>query len=376
MQLTQIWHYARPDLADFYLQTLSAGLVVSTTIFAPRRTGKTTFLRKDLTPAAERVGFCVVYADLWQTRQNPALALLHALEQASKPTTMVQKIAAQITTPVKSLKAGAEIPGARVSGEITLDNDAGTQPEVALQIASLLKKLCKKKPVLLMVDEAQELARSRSNELLATALRTAITLNQDRVRVIFTGSSRTRLASVFSNARAPLYSTGAAINDFPMLDKQFIAYVPEQYQRACGRKLNGAAAWRAFRELNYLQEPFLKSVMSMVLSPGLKLDEAMGRIHQEQERSENHDGVWSQLDAVQKAVTAMLAADPRSKPFSRLSIITLRKKIGVNSLQPTHVQRALANLADANIVVKTPQGHYEFENSAFLNWVRTLAPQD
>jgi len=37
MNLTEIWHYHRPALAKLYLDTLNAGLVTSTTIFAPRR---------------------------------------------------------------------------------------------------------------------------------------------------------------------------------------------------------------------------------------------------------------------------------------------------------------------------------------------------
>lgn len=73
MELNQIWHCPRPALAKRYLALLQAGPVVSTTIFAPRRTGKTVFLRKDLTPAADAAGFTVAYVDLWQTRLNPGI---------------------------------------------------------------------------------------------------------------------------------------------------------------------------------------------------------------------------------------------------------------------------------------------------------------
>lgn len=348
--------------------------MVSTTIFAPRRAGKTTFLRKDLLPAAQQAGCCVVYADLWQTRKNPGMALVEALEQAGLPKSLTQKIGAKLGTPIKTIKAGAEIAGTRVSGEITLENDAVKQTEMALRIAALLKALCKKKPVLLMIDEAQELARSKDNEALATALRTAIMLNQDRLRVIFTGSSRSQLANVFSNAEAPLYSTGAAITDFPMLDRKFISYVQQQFVNACGRKLETRAAWAAFEALHYLPEPFLKGVMSMVLSPGRSLEEAMQQIHLEQERSENHEGVWSRLDGLQKAVVRLLARDAASKPFSRVSILALRREIGIPTVQPTHIQRALAGLADANLVARNARGRYEFENGAFLNWLKMLAP--
>ena len=35
---------------------------------APRRTGKSTFLREDLRPALEAMGVLVVYADLWENK--------------------------------------------------------------------------------------------------------------------------------------------------------------------------------------------------------------------------------------------------------------------------------------------------------------------
>ena len=75
MNLIEIWHYHRPKLAKIYLDTLNAGLVTTTTIFAPRRAGKTSFLLKDLAPAALTLGYIVVYVDLWQTKFSLALLL-------------------------------------------------------------------------------------------------------------------------------------------------------------------------------------------------------------------------------------------------------------------------------------------------------------
>ncbi len=169
MKDLSIWHYPRLALAESYLAALNLGIAVSTTIFAPRRMGKTTFLRRDLTPAAEKQGYTVVYADLWQTRQAPALALVNALEKAIKPKSAGAKWRARMNTPLKGIKAGAEFAGAKLSGEISLETTQKGQTETALLISSLLATLCSKGPVLLLVDEAQELARSRDNELVATA---------------------------------------------------------------------------------------------------------------------------------------------------------------------------------------------------------------
>lgn len=84
MKLNRIWHCHRAKLAGSYLALLGSGLVVSTSIFAPRRTGKTVFLRQDLTPAAVSASCHVAYADLWQTRLNPGMALIRALEEGCR----------------------------------------------------------------------------------------------------------------------------------------------------------------------------------------------------------------------------------------------------------------------------------------------------
>jgi len=69
----------------------------------------------------------------------------------------------------------------------------------------LVVELVSRKKLLLLVDEAQELARNNENERMAMALRTAIIKNSDKLRVVFAGSSRTQLANVFSNSNAPLF---------------------------------------------------------------------------------------------------------------------------------------------------------------------------
>ena len=101
MNLIKIWHYHRPALAKIYLDTLNAGLVTSTTIFAPRRAGKTSFLLKDLMPAAKAAGYAVAYVDLWQTKLSPGISIVRALERALEPKNTIENIIAKLHTPIK-----------------------------------------------------------------------------------------------------------------------------------------------------------------------------------------------------------------------------------------------------------------------------------
>jgi len=372
MNLLQIWHYHRPELAKIYLDTLNAGLVTSTTIFAPRRAGKTSFLRKDLSPAAEAAGYVVVYADLWQTKLSPGVSLVRAMEQALEQKTTLQNITAKLKVPVRKLKASAEMAGSKLEGELEFDRgDKKIQTEIALQIDTLMEELCRRKPVLLLIDEAQELAKTREHEAVATALRTALTKNQARLRVVFTGSSRTQLAHVFSNSDAPLYSTGAAIMDFPLLDRNFVDYVAVKFAASTKRTLPVAQAWEFFLKFKQQPEPFLMGIVDMVLNPAHSLDDAMALVAGKLAHADNHEGVWASLDATQKALARMLAKDPALKPFSHATLVELRRQIGVDSLKTTHIQRAMTTLQ--YVVVKSPRDTYEFENPAFAHWIRTLA---
>jgi hypothetical protein len=370
MKLQDIWHFHRPELADSYLRLLNAGLVTSSTIFAPRRAGKTSFLLKDLAPLARAGGYQVAYADLWQTKLAPGLAIVRALEEALEPVGGVNKLLAKLKTPVRKIKAKADVAGAKLEGEVELADGAKAQSELALRIDELVAALCARAPLLLLVDEAQELARTREHETVATALRTAMTKHQQRLRVVFTGSSRTRLGHVFSNASAPLYSTGAAVADFPLLGRDFVEYIAQRFEESTRRTLPVAPAWKAFQAFHQQPEPFLTAVVSMVLQPSLSLDAAVAAVAENLARGENHEGVWAGLDALQKALVRLLAADPQLKPFSKPVLQQLRVVLGVEKLAATHVQRALSKLE--HVVMKSPRDTYEFENEAFADWVRTL----
>ncbi len=158
---------------------------------------------------------------------------------------------------------------------------------------------CVKKPVLLLIDEAQELAKTKEHEAVVTA---AITRDQNRLRVAFTGSSRTQLAPVFSNSNAPLYSTGAAIADFPLLNREFVEYIAERFNQSTGRILPIIPVWQAFVNFQQQPEPFLVGIVDMVFNPTVTLEDAMKAVADKMVHTDNHEGAWAALDAAQKAL--------------------------------------------------------------------------
>jgi hypothetical protein len=80
--------YPRPALAEEFAAALQGKTFFNDAhhglfLAAPRRTGKSTFLRADLKPALERAGAVVVYVDLWADRRGDPCALIaEAIGQA------------------------------------------------------------------------------------------------------------------------------------------------------------------------------------------------------------------------------------------------------------------------------------------------------
>ena len=74
---TQDQFFHRPELATALAdQALDTSLGTSGGMFlaAPRRTGKSTFVRQDLVPEFERRNLNVIYVDLWIDKTvNPAI---------------------------------------------------------------------------------------------------------------------------------------------------------------------------------------------------------------------------------------------------------------------------------------------------------------
>ena len=100
------WHFARPELAQRYLQTFHIGLISAQALFAPRRMGKSEFLEQDLIPAAQKSGLLTAYLNLWDAREHPRGALISALARAGSPrglSALIKKLKA----PLKQLAAGA-----------------------------------------------------------------------------------------------------------------------------------------------------------------------------------------------------------------------------------------------------------------------------
>jgi len=228
---------------------------------APRRTGKSTFLQGDLRPALEAAGVVVVYVDLWaDTRRDPGGLIAEAIARALEPQLGLVARTAR--------KAGLE--KLKVGGLEVDTSKIGKVDGLTLTEALRLLHESARKPVALIIDEAQHALTSEAGEASMTALKSARDqLNQPdtvNLMLVMSGSDRDKLLRLVNTAGAPFY--GSQIQRMPHLGLDFIAHVARliETQRPDLNPVDQKALQNAFEVFGFRPQ-FFMAALGQVLSP-------------------------------------------------------------------------------------------------------------
>jgi hypothetical protein len=211
--------FHRTQLAESILDQLAdpgykSGLFLS----APRRTGKTTFIKADLLPMLREAGAIVIYADLWEQKHiDPARVIVAAIGEA------ILHESGAVTKAAKLLG----LKKVRLGG-LEMDLDAiGTQDGDS--IARTLEKLsaATDKPIVMVIDEAQHAQTTeegRHTMFALKAARDAMILGDGAgFRLIATGSNSDRLMTLVASKDQAFFH--ARQEHLPELDDTYLAWV-------------------------------------------------------------------------------------------------------------------------------------------------------
>ncbi|WP_432745036.1 ATP-binding protein [Haemophilus influenzae] len=156
-------YFPRSELAERLLSSLKDGILHAITLFAPRRMGKTQFLLNDVKLKAEKLGFNVFYFSFMDRTSNElsnvfTRELIHFLDTVdSKTNNLFDKLKA------------IDLMG--VSVELQDKNQTKLDELSLVQIINTITE-SSDKPVLMLLDEVQELARMSHTIGLIRSLRT------------------------------------------------------------------------------------------------------------------------------------------------------------------------------------------------------------
>lgn len=358
------WHFPRPELASRYLKAFELGLTSAKGLFAKRRMGKTEFLKRDLLPAAQANGYRVAYVNLWQSRQNPESALVDAIFAAMN-TTLVDKLKSRLTTPVKSVSATGSLTKleARIEADIP---QPGVRP--ILRLNTVLDTLDKqRRPVLLLIDEAQILAQETHSDF-THALRAGLDTRKDQIKVIFAGSSEATLRRMFAKSSEPFYNW-AALEPFELLGRDFVEDLVEKTNSVSKYPLSVKSALEAFEQLKGTPEFFRRFLEIYLIHPQAGAEKALEETRAHIFSDANFEDQWLSLVAIDRLLLK-LVLDGKLALHGKEARHQLGQQLGLDrAVDSNAVRQALDRLQNQNILVRIEPGRYQFEDEAMAEWL-------
>jgi hypothetical protein len=346
--------------------TTSTGSAAPSGLFlaAPRRTGKSTFLREDLAPVLEDLQAYVLYVDLWADKKtDPGDAIVGVVRAA------LSKFDGIITRLARS--AGME--KVNVGGiAFSLDRvGLGGNVSLSAAMAALSDEI--KHPIVLIIDEAQHAITTDKGYDALYALKAARDeLNSSAhhgLRIVATGSNRDKLA-MLRNSRDQAFF-GAPLVAFPPLGKDYVRWfcegiglpgpldpdeVEKLFERAGRRpEILGAAA-DALRYDFELSDADVPSRFSSAVEDQIQAGDAqtMRVIHA--------------LTPIQSAIFYVLAAHGEDySPFEDATMDAYRQVLAnlaphqKSKLEVSNVQQALVALQEKSLVWREKRGVYALE---------------
>lgn len=369
--------FHRPELAQKLVKqilTVGVGSAASSGVFlaAPRRTGKSTFVREDLRPAFEAEGAIVVYADLWANpTADPGNIIVNAIRAALASTDGV----------LLRLAKGAGLSKVNVAGAMNFDLDrVGLGEDVSLTEALVALSDETKKMIVLVIDEAQHAITTEPGVAALFALKAARDeLNSSQhhgLRVVCTGSNRDKLAMLRNSKDQAFF--GAPMVNFPMLGHDFINWFCKEIDLPF--KLDPEKVWPLFAEAGYRPEllgsaaDFFRFDFEVDAATGPdKFAEEVRRLAEEMNAVQRK--VIHSLTPIQLAVLRVMAASGNDyAPFEAATMDKYRKAMQLAGLQPEDVkadvpgvQQALIALQEKKLVWRAARGVYAVEEQSVID---------
>jgi hypothetical protein len=221
---TSEWHYKRALIAEEYLKTMFSGVMLSTTVLAPPKTGLSHFFIHDLMPYATQQGYGVAYVHLSNPLVPVAASMLMALDRLCASESHAQgglSFLKSIFQPSKKKAAkGVDYYHSTLPADAEyFVDDIDHQLHL---ISQKVEKAMQTGHLLLIFDDAHALARDAQALRFAEYLRGLLLEQRDQIFPIYGTSDLDTWRKTFQNKASPLHSEGACIHKLPLLDIHFL----------------------------------------------------------------------------------------------------------------------------------------------------------
>jgi hypothetical protein len=336
---------------------------------AARRTGKTTFLLEDLTPALQSEGVHVIYIDLGADVSLPPSALI--AEAAERDLEQRQGTEAEVS---------ATIQATPVCG-VRYDHPA-RRKKAGASIVDALKELqtALSKPIALIVDEAQHLGAEAKSTNVMGALKSAcdaLNVGEDRrLLLVMLGSHRDKLQRLVLTPGAPFF--GAQIFDLPSLGREYSALVAGKLVQALPRlslcnDLIDAIFDRFLRRPGHFEEA-IGLAANPLAAPDSSFRDRLDAAADKYERmlDQEYEEAFVALSPVEAGVLRwILERGPGARLFTKNALAFYGRVVG-RTVGAGSARDAVQSLRDVEPAVlwKNDRGDYVLENTDLLRWYR------
>jgi hypothetical protein len=366
--------FYRPALAQAYSEALRGTGVVDARsglfLAAPRRTGKSTFLREDLLPELARLGWTTVYVDLW-VEKDASPAILIARE--------VRKSLSKFSGVIAKMAKATGLEKVTVFGALSLSMASLSLPE-NVSLADALEALADASgtPVVVIVDEAQHALNSQDGVDAMFGLKAARDrLNQgadeQRLFLVFTGSNQDKLTQLVIKRNQPFY--GCRISKFPKLGKEFTDAFTADINRklAPTNQFKSDEVFEAFKLVGNRPELLRNIIAELALDGAASILPAQLKAEATAFRSVlwgEMESEFAGLSPIQRVVLErMLQLETKFTPFSEDSLKAYADIAG-QPVDVASVQGALKGLREKNLVWQAAYGDYALEDESMSLWYK------
>ena len=332
-----------------------AGGSANVVMYAPRRYGKTSLVKKVLARFSEE-GVPCVYFDLNRVESlerfcEAYASALYSLVGGAKG--VVHTLAEYLSHLHPTFSFGGEFP---VS--VKFDYGRRMNSTSLAEILGIAEKIAVEHvhgPIIVAFDEFQEI-RGLSPDLPLEGIFRGVIQEQQNVRYVFLGSKTHMLKRMFGEKSRPFYKSAATIKLGKPPEDQSRAFVAERFS-SCGIGIDATDVSRiveASENIPYYLQELSSQVFDKVVTAGrdwvesADVDAAVDNLLEE-----NADWYFEQLKALplsQRVLVRALAAEPvREFPAEYRE----RHSLGVSST----VHTALLRLVDAGIVESDESGY-------------------
>lgn len=381
LKLAKDSFFHRPALARHFLQLLeSADTASGLFLAAPRRTGKTTFIKQDLVPLLKQEGAFVIYADLWEDKAvDPAVVVANAIRAA---------IAEHDGFIIKGAKATGLTRFKLAGFEMDLGKAGAPVGESLARTLAALSKVAQA-PLILVIDEAQHAGASESGRNMLFALkaaRDALMHDPDSAgfRLLATGSNTERLTALVNAKDQAFYL--APMESLDVLDADYLKWLQAN---AGSRPMPSLKALKAAFALGgHRPEPLREALTQLGKAlatgkPGAQasIDTRFDEFAQavlDKERA-LFVQTFNDLDPLDAAILQRMAEMEKAfSPSDQQALAaydaSLAKYAGMKDAGTTRaaVQTSLERLRKKNLVWNMERGAWFIEDGRQVQWVREL----